>query len=874
MKSQIKPPRLADRLLEWFCAPHLLEDVQGDLHEEFNYQVKRIGERRARWLYWWEVLGFVKPAYIRRLQSEFPQTYLYSPNMIRNYFKIALRNLLKHKGYSFINIFGLATGMAVAMLIGLWIYDELAYNKSYPNYERIAQVMQHQTFDGEINTQTANPYLMGPEILDKYGSDFKHVVQSSWMGDHLLTFEEKKLTKTGNFFEPAITEMLSLKMLQGTRSGLKDMNSILLSESVAKAYFGDADPVGKLMKVDNKLNVKVTGVYADLPYNSDFRDLSFILPWELYLDSNPWIREKTNPWRSNFTQTYAQLADNADMAQVSAKIKNVKFNKIRPEERPFKPVVFLHPMSQWHLYSEFKNGINTGGRIEFVWLFGIVGAFVLLLACINFMNLSTARSEKRAKEVGIRKAVGSVRGQLINQFFSESLLVVVVAFVLSLLLVQLILPAFNEVADKQMSILWTNPLFWLLGIGFTLLTGLIAGSYPALYLSSFQPIKVLKGTFRVGRFAAVPRKILVVVQFTVSVTLIIGTIVVFRQIQYAKSRPIGYSRDGLLTVPINTPDLVGHYDVLRNDLLKTGAVTEMSESSSPITSIWAINNGYDWRGKDPSIQGNFAAVSVTHDFGKTIGWEFKEGRDFSREFALDSSGIILNETAIKFMGLKKPIGEIVKINEKSFHVIGVVKDLVMQSPYSPVFRTSFVLDYNDVGVINIKINPAISSREALARLEVVFKKHNPSAPFDYKFADEEYAKKFSDEERIGKLATFFAVLAIFISCLGLFGLASFVAEQRTKEIGIRKVLGASVSNLWGLLSKDFVLLVIISCLISSPIAYYFMDNWVQKYEYHTDISWWVFVLSAVGALAITLLTVSFQAIKAALMNPVRSLKTE
>ncbi|AXE19623.1 ABC transporter permease [Runella rosea] len=874
MPTQSKPPLLADRLLEWFCAPHLLEYIQGDLHEEFEYQVKRIGEHRAKWFYWWEVLGFIKPRYIKRKPSKYPKTYLYSPTMLRNYFKIALRNLLKHKGYSFINIFGLATGMAVAMLIGLWIYDELSYNKSFQNYERIAQVMQHQTFDGEINTQTANPYLMGDEIRAQYGSDFKYIVMSSWTGEHLLTFEEKKLTKTGNYFEPAITEMLSLKMLKGTRSGLKEMNSVLLSESTAKAYFGETDPVGKIMKVDNKLNVKVTGVYQDLPYNSDFKDLSFILPWDLYLDNNPWIRENTNPWRSNFTQTYAQLASQSDLVQVSAKIKNVKFNKIRPEEKAFKPVVFLHPMSKWHLYSAFKNGINTGGRIEFVWLFGIIGAFVLLLACINFMNLSTARSEKRAKEVGIRKAVGSVRGQLINQFFSESLLVVIVAFLLSLLLVQLILPAFNEVADKKMFILWSNPLFWLLGIGFTLLTGLIAGSYPALYLSSFQPIKVLKGTFRAGRFAAVPRKVLVVVQFTVSVTLIIGTIVVFRQIQYAKSRPIGYSRDGLLTVPINTPDLTGHYDVLRNDLLKTGAVTEMSESSSPITSIWAINNGYDWRGKDPSIQGNFAAVSVTHDFGKTIGWEFKEGRDFSREFATDSSGIILNETAVKFMGLKKPIGEIVKINEKSFQVIGVVKDLVMQSPYSPVFRTSFVLDYNDVGVINIKINPAISSREALAKLETVFKKHNPSAPFEYKFADEEYAKKFSDEERIGKLATFFAMLAIFISCLGLFGLASFVAEQRTKEIGVRKVLGASVTNLWGLLSKDFVLLVIISCLISSPIAYYFMDNWVQKYEYHTDISWWVFIVSGAGALAITLLTVSFQAIKAALMNPVKSLKTE
>lgn len=794
--------------------------------------------------------------------------------MLRNYLKIALRNLLKNKIYTFINIGGLAVGMAVAMLIGLWIYDELSYNKSYENYDRIAQVMQHQTFNGEIGTQTANPYLLGDEIKEKYSSDFKYVVMSSWNNDQILSFDEKKMTQTGNFFEPQITEMLSLKMRKGTRSGLKEMNSILLSESVATAFFGHTDPMGKLMKINNKLNVKVTGVYEDLPYNSDFKNLTFILPWDLYLSDRPWIKEMTNPWRSNFTQTYAQLADNVDMMQVSAKIRNVKLNKVNKEELIFKPTVFLHPMSKWHLYSEFKNGINTGGQIEFVWLFGIIGVFVLLLACINCMNLSTARSEKRAKEVGIRKAVGSIRQQLILQFFSESLLAVIFAFALSLLLVQLILPAFNEVADKEMTILWTNPLFWLIGIGFICLTGLMAGSYPALYLSSFQPMKVLKGTFRVGRFASIPRKVLVVVQFTVSVILIVGTIVVFQQIQFAQNRPVGYSRDGLMTIPISTPELMEHYDILRSDLLKTEAVIEMSESSNPTTSIWAVNNGYEWRGKTASVQGNFATVTVTHDFGKTIGWQFKEGRDFSRAFATDSLGIILNETAVKFMGFKNPIGEIIKVDGKPHQVIGVVKDMIMQSPYNPVFRTVFMMSYDDVNVINLKINPSIHTQEALTKIETVFKKHNPSAPFEYKFVDEEYAKKFSDEKRIGKLATFFAMLAIFISCLGLFGLASFVAEQRTKEIGIRKVLGASIPNIWGLLSKDFVVLVIISCFIAIPIAYYFMQEWLQKYFYKTEISGWVFVATGAGAIAITLLTVSYQAIKAALINPVKSLKTE
>src|SRR6478752_3746993 len=426
--------------------------------------------------------------------------------MFTNYLKIAWRNLVKSKAYSFINIAGLATGMAVALLISLWIWDELSYNKYHQNYDRIAQVWQHNVYNGNVESQISNPYVMGEEIRNTYGSDFTYVLQSSWTNSHILTVGEKKFNKSGNYFEPEVTEMLSLKMLKGTRDGLKDPHSILLSESTAKSYFGDEDPMDKLMRVDNKQDVKVTGVYQDLPYNSSFREMNYIMPWELYLITNEWIKKMENPWGSNFTQTFVQIADHADMDLVSAKIKDVKYNKLADEhERRYKPVVFLHAMSKWHLYSDFKNGINVGGRIEFVWLFGIIGVFVLLLACINFMNLSTARSERRAKEVGIRKSIGSIRAQLISQFFSESLVVALLAFAVSLLFVQLSLPMFNQVADKKLSLLWSNPLFWIAGISFSMLTGIIAGSYPALYLSSFQPVKVLKGTFRAGRFASVPR---------------------------------------------------------------------------------------------------------------------------------------------------------------------------------------------------------------------------------------------------------------------------------------------------------------------------------------------------------------------------------
>ncbi|GAB2790290.1 ABC transporter permease [Rhabdobacter roseus] len=800
--------------------------------------------------------------------------------MIRNFLKIAWRNLVKNKVYSFINISGLATGMAVAMLIGLWIYDELSYNTYHPSYEDIAQVMQKQTSNGKTYTGSAIPFPLGKELQEKYGSSFKYLVMSSWEGEHFLSVGDTKLNKTGNFMDADAAKLLSLKMLKGTQDGLKDPNSILLAASTAQALFGSAEPLDKVLKINNKLDVKVTGVYEDIPHNNQFSALTFIAPWDLYVASEEWIqRARDNAqWGNNSFQLFAQIADNADFAAVDKRILKSKYNNVSEGEKKFDAQIFLHPMRDWRLRSHWENGVQTGGLIEYVWLFGIIGIFVLLLACINFMNLSTARSEKRAKEVGIRKAIGSVRGQLISQFFNESLLVASLAFVLSLVLVQLVLPWFNQVADKQMLVLWASPWFWLGSIGFTVLTGLVAGSYPALYLSSFQPIKVLKGTFKVGRFASVPRQVLVVVQFSISLALIIGTIIVYNQIQYSKDRPIGYNRDGLVMVLMKSPDFYGKFDVLRTELKNAGAIEELAESSSPLTSVWSNSGGFDWPGKDPKLDTDFATVFVTHEFGKTVGWQFKDGRDFSRDFSSDSSGVVLNEAAVKFMGIKDPVGTSIYwgfgSDREEFKIVGVIKDMLMQSPYEPVKQSIYFLDYENVNWITLKLNPNQSATKSLATIESTFRKHIPSAPFDYKFADEEFGKKFANEERIGKLATFFAALAIFISCLGLFGLASFVAEQRTKEIGVRKVLGASVFNLWQMLSKDFVVLVIIGFVIATPVAYYFLSGWLQKYEYRTAISWWVFGVSGLGGLLVTLLTVSFQSIKAALMNPVKSLRSE
>src|SRR5688572_6316434 len=566
--------------------------------------------------------------------------------MIKNYFKIAWRNLIKSKGYSAINIGGLAVGMAVAMMIGLWVYDELSYDKYHKNYDRIAQVMQHANFNGKWETQVANPALMGPEIRAKYGSHFKYVVQSSWTGGHLLTVGDKNLTKTGIFFEADAPEMLTLKMLKGTRAGLKDPYSILLSESAAESIFGKEDPMNKTIKLDRSFDVRVTGVYEDLPDNTSFREIKIMMPWELWVIQNPWSKQMDEPWGSNFSQTFAQIADNAEMERVSAKIRNVKLNNVSGEEKKYEWVVFLQPMSKWNLYNEFKNGKNTGGTIRYVWLFGIIGVFVLILACINFMNLATARSEKRAKEVGIRKTVGSLRSQLIKQFFAESYVVVLMAFVLSLILVALFLPSFNEVAGKKIALPWTSLVFWFSSLVFILITGLLAGSYPAFYLSSFQPLKVLKGTFRVGRFASVPRKILVVTQFTVSVMLIIGTIIVYQQIQHAKDRPIGYNRNGLITMGMES-EIRDHYEAIRTELKNSGAIEEMAASNSPLTQIWNTNGGFEWEGKDPNMAVDFPNNIVSYEFGKTVQWKIKEGRDFSREFATDSAAFIINESAAK-----------------------------------------------------------------------------------------------------------------------------------------------------------------------------------------------------------------------------------
>jgi len=790
--------------------------------------------------------------------------------MIKSYIKIALRNLIKSKTYSVINIGGLAVGMAVAMLIGLWTWDELTFNKDFKNYGRVAQVWQFVKFDVEKSSYNTLPIPLAEELREKY-PDFESVSLSTGR-ENILSIDTKTFVKSGNYVEPSFVKMMSLKILSGSSNGLKEINSILLSESLAKNFFGTESPLNKIITLNNKESLKVTGVYEDFPVNSTFKDVSFLAPWGFLLANDNNAKKDRDQWDNNSYNIYVQLKEEADFENVSDKIIDIRVKRSNPPA--YKPEFFLHPMSKWHLYSDFKDGKNVGGRIEYVWLFGCIGVFVLIIACINFMNLATARCEKRAKEVGIRKSIGSVRGQLVFQFLTESFLIAFISFTLSLVLVQLTLPLFNQVVDKRMTILWNNPLFWLSGLLFSLITGLLAGSYPALYLSSFLPVKVLKGTFRVSRFASIPRKFLVVLQFTVSISMIIGFTVIFRQIEFAQGRSVGYSRNGLIEVRMNTPLLHGHFEALRNDLLTTGAVYDMSESTGSVTIQYGGTTNVTWQGKEPDTRPLLMSNRITHEYGKTIGWQIADGRDFSRELVTDTSSIIINESAVKLMNLKNPLGELVKYNGKDYKVIGLIKDMIKESPFEPIKPTFYVLDYNAVNTINIKLASQMNTSRALGKVEEVFKKYNPTSPFDYRLVDQQYAQKFSNEVRIGKLSSFFAILATFISSLGIFGLASFTAEQRTKEIGIRKILGASVLQLWQMLSKDFVSLVALSIVLSIPIAYHFMSNWLVKFQYRTEISWWIFAAAGFGALCITLLTVSFQTIKSAIANPVNSLRSE
>ncbi|MDO6431750.1 ABC transporter permease [Flavitalea sp. BT771] len=792
--------------------------------------------------------------------------------MIKSYLTIAWRNLTNNKVYSALNILGLAIGMAVALLIGLWVYYQSTYDRFLPGYQQVCQVRYRVESNGQASTYNSVSYPLA-EVLKKDIPGIQYVAQTDWITDHGLVAGEKKLILNGIMAGEDFLKIFQYPLLKGNPGDvLKDMYSIVLTQSTARSLFGDENPLNRTVRIDNSHDLKVTGIMEDIPENSSIR-FHYIIPYSYFVATENWGRK----WWNNNLQTFVSLQPNVAYEEVEPQLRTILKKYSIEEYKTTKAEVFFHPLTKLHLFTEFKNGVASGGFVEYVHLFGIIGLLVLLIACINFMNLYTARSERRAREVGIRKAMGSIRKSLILQFLLESAFITSIAFIISLLIVQITLPAFSTLTGTNLRVPYSNGYFWLIMIGYVLLTALLAGSRPAFYLSSFKPIKVLKGSVHMGPGASLPRKILVTVQFTASIALIIITIIVYQQIQYGKDRSIGYDARRLVMTGAS-PDITRNYDALKNELLQSGVVSSVTKSSSPVTAIWVVNGVDDWEGRQPNDNLGLGTIAVSDaDYFRTMGMEIKEGRDFTGNRGTDSFAVILNEAAAKRLGYTAALGKSMLMkwyNPKPVKVVAVVKDALMESPFSPVKPTLFVYDPGWSNIVTYRLSPSITTSQAIGRLTSIFNKYNPSYPFTYDFVDQSYAAKFGFETLINKLAGLFSILAIFICCLGLFGLAAYTAEQRTKEIGIRKVLGASIGQVWILLSKDFLLLVAISCMMAAPIAFYYLHHWLQQYEYRITIQPLVFVVAGASAITLTLLTVSFQAIKAALANPVKSLRTE
>ncbi|MBE7170057.1 MAG: ABC transporter permease [Williamsia sp.] len=791
--------------------------------------------------------------------------------MLKNHLKIAWRTLLKNKGLSAINILGLGIGLAFAIVIGLWVQYERSFDGFHQHANRIGLVRKHTLFNNEKGTTTAIPMPLYDELKTNY-PEVRRVTRMDFATPHSLVAGEKKFSKTGSYVDPDFLKMFSFPLVEGNvESALKEPNSIVLSRSLAKALFGSENAIGKTIKIDNQYSVMVTAVAEDVPHNSSFQ-FEFLAPFEFQVQHSDFVRWARTRWGNNFLTCLVEAQEGASLEALSKKIGPLIMQRDNTLKNQH---LFLQPLKKVHLHGDYKNWANAGGRIEYVRLFGVLGIFVLLIACINFMNLSTAHSEKRAKEVGIRKAVGSRRGELIVQFLTESILTTFFAFLFSLAMIQLILPLLKELGFEHIRFDFSDVrlIGSLLAICF--ITGIIAGSYPAFYLSSFMPLKALKGRLKQGKGGTTFRKVLVVSQFVISISLIISTVIVFQQIRHAKDRALGYEPNNLITLTI-TNDIQKNYQALKQELLSTGYINSVSRSSSPMTGINSSWNGFSWEGSTPTASADaiFDVIMTDLDYEKTAGLQFIVGRPFSRDHLTDSSAVILNEAALKVIGYQHPVGKVIKLNNQPLTIIGVTRNMVTKDPFQSFTPTVFLFNSSTSSHLLVRLKEQRRFQSSLAAIQPIIERNNPAVPFEYSFVDEEFARKFTIENQTGKLAAVFAVLAIFISCLGLLGLASFMAECRAKEIGIRKVLGASIANLWLLLSKEFVMLVILACVIAAPLAFWVMQHWLAQYEYRIEISWLVFVLAGVLSLLITLATVSFQSFKAALINPINSLRSE
>jgi ABC-type antimicrobial peptide transport system permease subunit len=786
--------------------------------------------------------------------------------MIRNYLKIAFRNLGRNKAFSFINILGLAIGMASAMLILIWIQHEVSYDRFHEKQDRIYEAWNRNVFSGKLQSWNTTPKVLA-SALQRDNPEIETTARVNWSTSRLLKVGEKSFLEQGNVVDSTFLNIFSFPLVKGnSATALMDPAAILITETLAEKLFGKDDPMGKIIMMDVTNPVTVTGVLKDLPKNSRF-NFNFLMPWARLRAEG----QDETFWGNNSVITYALVKPNINFSSLEARVKEMR-RKYDTNEKNGE--FFLYPMKKWHLYSRFEEGKETGGFIEFVRLFGMIAGFILLIACINFMNLSTARSERRAREVGIRKVVGARRSSLIGQFLGESTLIALISGVLALLIVQFVLPSFSQLTGRNVDVQYGHPLFWVFFLGFILFTGLLAGSYPAFFLSSFRPVSVLKGTFRKVNALISPRKVLVVLQFTFAIILIISTLVVKKQIDHARDREPGYNR-AQLVYTFTSEDIQKNYMLIKNELLSSGVAESVTKTSAPMTEGWSNTWGIEWPGKDPNDRTIVDIYCADDKIAKTVGLQLVMGRDLDlNTFATDSSAMLINESALKLMKLKDPLGATLRMNDRDWRVVGVFKDFILQSPYRPTTPMVVMGAHGWFSAIHIRLNSARSTRESISKMEAIYRKYNPHYPFDYKFIDAEYEAKFKSEQRAGTLAGVFAGLTIFISCLGLLGLAAYMAENRIKEIGVRKVLGASVTDITTLLSKDFLKLVLVSFIIASPVAWWAMNTWLKDYEYRINVPVSSFVIAGTLSLLIALLTVSSQAVKAAVSNPVKSLRTE
>ena len=790
--------------------------------------------------------------------------------MIKNYFKIAWRNLLHNKTFSLINIFGLALGMTCSLLIMLWLKDELKKDKFHANDKRLFRVMENQYYSGDISTFPASPGILAENIV-KDVPEIEMASQMLWEEQPLFTVGDKFDKEKGRYVQKDFLRMFSFKLAKGDAgTALARPDAVVISKSLADKYFKGEDPIGKMIKIDNKENVIVTGVLDEIPELSSLK-FDFLLSYDIWFKKNDWAKE----WDNNGPRCYVMLAPNASVDKVNAKIKNY----IKSKKKDSNVELFLQNYGESYLYPNWDNGKQAGGRIEYVRIFSVVAIIILLIACINFMNLATARSLRRAREIGVRKVVGAGKRQLVAQFIGESTFVSFLAILLSLLIVALIIPSFNELTDKKLSIDLTDPSFLLILLGLTVVTGVISGSYPALFMSTLRPIVVLKGILKFKAGATYFRKGLVVFQFALSIILILGMIVIYRQINFINNKNLGFAKEDLLYMPLEGP-MAKNFMAFKEELLKQPGIKNISSAQSSPLEVGSSTQGVRWPGKDTTKLILFSNNPITYDYLKTMGIELIAGRDFDPSFSLDTMNYLVNEAAARKIGYQDPVGKELTMWGDKGTIIGLMKDFHHNSLHVPIeplilrlFKGSWVSEGGYWGNVIIRTENG-KSKQAIASMEKVFKQFNPGFPFKYYFTDDEIAKNYKAEHTVSKLSKYFAFLAIFISCLGLFGLVTFTAEQKTKEIGIRKVLGASVTGIVRMLSKDFLKLVLIATIIAFPVAWWLMHTWLDDFAYRIDIGWWVFVVAGIAALLIALLTISFQSIKAAIANPVKSLRTE